>query len=476
MRQLSAPPLRAFPCRPSFPCESNRTTAMPPRRSARVAAVGEHQPCALASLPHALVLLIFSLLPVDQRLRCLEVCRGWYATLTERSLWTRLDLSATAGLARRATDALLRAAAARAELRTLHLTDSEFITRNALLAVARANADTLTELRMESSGGDFYGDAFASVGVVEAVLGAAPRLYLLAADVHCGNVTEARRLLRSEGAFAAVHVRKMRVSLANADGEAGMLALAADLAVHTCLTNVHLVHAQLGTLAALDVVVDAALALRLPLLTLSYCHVTPASAPALARLISGGALAELYVCNGGQRLLDQPAAAVVADDALRANSTLTSLKLPACSFWEDAAAAALLLDALTAHRSLRTLNLGANSIQDGEQQATALGAALGALVAADAPALHDMHLSGIAFNEAGLLALGLLLNALPLNTHLHTLNLDNIGWTNDFARDRLLPAVRANTSLQNLSVDGGAAGWAFLREAEAVVERRAAAA
>jgi hypothetical protein len=123
---------------------------MPPRRSARVAAVVERQCTALAPLPHALVLFIFALLPVDQRLRCLEVCKGWYATLNERSLWTRLDLSATAGLARRATEALLRAAAARAggQLQTLHLVDCVAITHEALLAVARANADTLSELRM----------------------------------------------------------------------------------------------------------------------------------------------------------------------------------------------------------------------------------------------------------------------------------------------------------------------------------------
>jgi hypothetical protein len=88
---------------------------------------------------------------VDQRLRCLEVCKGWYATLNERSLWTRLDLSATAGLARPATEALLRAAEVRAggQLQALHLTDCLAITHDAFLAVVRANADTLTELRME---------------------------------------------------------------------------------------------------------------------------------------------------------------------------------------------------------------------------------------------------------------------------------------------------------------------------------------
>jgi hypothetical protein len=304
---------------------------------------------SFASLPHALVLFIFSLVPVDQRLRCLEVCKEWHAMCNERSFWTRLDLSATAGLARRATDALLRTAAARAggQLQALHLTDCMVNTHEGRMAVARANADTLTELRMESSYRGHYAAPFASVGQVEAVLDAAPRLRLLAADVYCANVAEAHRLLRNEGAFAAVRVRKLCVT---AHDEAGVLALAADLPAHTWLTEICLDHAPLGTLAALDAVVDAALALRLPSLTLHNCPATPASAPVLARLISGGALKELCVRNGViHQLLDQPAAALIAA-ALRANSTLTSLTLQACRFWGDAAAAALILGALTAHQ------------------------------------------------------------------------------------------------------------------------------
>jgi hypothetical protein len=441
---------------------------MPPRRSARVAAVVERQSTALAPLPLALVLFIFSLVPVDQRLRCLEVCKGWRAVLLERSLWTRLELSATAGLARRATEALLRAAEARAggQLQTLHLTDSEFITHDALLAVARANADTLTELRMESSGFNRYGDTFALFDEVEAVLGAAPRLRILAADVCCEEVAEAHRLLRNEDLFAAVRVRKVLV-LTN--DEAGVLALAADLPAHTSLTNVHLVDAPLRTLAALDTVVDAAVALRLPSLTLYNCNVTPASAPALARLISGGWLTELYVWNGGQeQLLDQPAAALIAA-ALRANSTLTSLTLRSCELWHDAAVATLVLDAVTAHRSLRTLDLNYNRIQAGEQHAPALGEALGALVAANAPALHELNVSQCGLGDA---ELGPLVDALPHNMHLRSLNLDHNSFTNDFARDRLLPAVRANTSLRRLSVQGNE----FLHEAAALVAARNAAA
>jgi hypothetical protein len=72
---------------------------MPPRRSARVAAVAERQSSALAPLPHALALYIFSLLPVDQRMRCAEVCRGWRAVLSDASLWllTRFGPSNASG-------------------------------------------------------------------------------------------------------------------------------------------------------------------------------------------------------------------------------------------------------------------------------------------------------------------------------------------------------------------------------------------
>jgi hypothetical protein len=433
-------------------------------------------PLPVPPLPHALVLYIFSLVPLDQRLRCLEVCKGWYATLNERSLWTRLDLSATAGLARPATDALLRAAAARAggQLEALHLTDCVAITHDALMRVVRGNADTLTELRMEGSCGlryNLYG-SFALVGDIEAVLGAAPRLRLLAADVGCTEAAEAHRLLRNEDVFAALRVRKLAVTVHD---EPAVLALAGDLAAHTWLTEVNLQGAPLRTLAMLDAVVDAALALRLRLLTLFRCNLTPASAPALARLIRGSALRELYVFNKNQQLLDEPAAAVTAD-ALRANSTLTSLQLLGCGLWRDAAGAALLLDALTAHRSLRTLDLSINIPQP---PVPAVAAALGALVAANAPALQELHVSASGLRDAGL---GALVDALPHNTHLRTLHLAENHCTEAFTHDRLLPAVRANTSLQHLAaVDvlaatDGVDRRPFAHEAEAFVNARRAAA
>jgi hypothetical protein len=76
----------------------------------------------------------------------------------------------------------------------------------------------------------------------------------------------------------------------------------------------------------------------------------------------------------------------------------------------------------------------------------------------------------------GLVLLAPPVDALPLNTHLRTLNLDCNSFTGVFARDRLLPAVRANTSLRHLSAENYTRDNKFLREAEALVAARNAAA
>jgi hypothetical protein len=54
---------------------------MPPR-GATAAPAGDDP---FAALPHALALAIFSRLTVEQRLRCIEVCRGWRATLDDHA-------------------------------------------------------------------------------------------------------------------------------------------------------------------------------------------------------------------------------------------------------------------------------------------------------------------------------------------------------------------------------------------------------
>ncbi len=440
--------------------------AMPPRRSARVAAVVERESSALPPLPLSLALAVFALLPVDARLRCREVCRGWRAVLLERSLWLRLDLSkASGGLARPATEGLLRAAAARAcgQLHALDVSECESITHEALLAVLAANAGALRELRAWTA------DVFPPTGFADAqaLMRAAPQLRVFDADMECESVAEAQRLLRNEGAFAPLRLRMLELLSFDAQTEAPVLSLAADAAAHASLVSLLLNGAPLDTPAALDAVVAVALANRFSALGLGASGLAPASAPALARLLSGGALRVLTIANGDTPLLDAAAAAVLGD-ALRANRTFEQLLLMATALWRDPAAAVALLRSMTGHCSLQQVSFKDNPIGDAQDAA---GAALGALIAANAPALLYLDLRECGLQEA---ALGPLFDALPRNTHLQALRLDEVTASAVFLRERLLPAVRANTSLKRISITVAGEGESDAHEAQEIVSSRVA--
>jgi hypothetical protein len=198
----------------------------------------------------------------------------------------------------------------------------------------------------------------------------------------------------------------------------------------------------------------------------------PAAAPALARLLGGSAVTDLAIRGGEVALLDAPAAALLAG-ALRANSTLTALRLQSVRLWDDVAAATTLLGALTAHPSLRTLSLFHNyAALRTEAERAAAGAALGALLAANAPALTELDINVCVPGDAGMAPL---LQALPRNTRLLMLKCAGNLMTDAFATNTLLPAVRANTSLRRLAATGLMCRWPGEVEAEAVVARRAAA-
>jgi hypothetical protein len=137
--------------------------------------------------------------------------------------------------------------------------------------------------------------------------------------------------------------------------------------------------------------------------------------------------------------------------------------------WRDPAAATALLGALTGHASLRSLDICYNEAEPAGQEEA--GAALGALVAANAPALTELRVLDCDLGDAGLRPL---FDALPANTHLRTLYCSNNRLSDAFVRDALLPAVRANSSLRELWA--GRVWDAAAREAEALVQRRADAA
>jgi hypothetical protein len=366
---------------------------------------------------------------------------------------------------------LLRAAVARAagQLETLDVSGCVNISHRALLPVVRANSASLRELHTCGSGEHFGWPA----AQVEELLRAAPGLQACHAAVNTTEVAVARAVLRAEPPFAALRLECLNVGydfggvlIVEADA---VLELAAAVLACTFMRELHLRRASLHVPAALDAVVDAALACRLHTVRLIECGLSPASAPALARLLGGGALAQLEVECGYDLLFDEPAAAVLAN-ALRTCSSLTTLTLQV-GLWRDPGAAAALLGALTGHASLRTLNLFRNG-----RNATGpvAGAALGALVGANAPALTSLDVQECILGDEGLRPL---FDALPANTHLIKLECDSNNLTDAFACNVSLPAVRANDSLRHLSCSSQlhdiAAGRA-LSEAEALVAQRAA--
>jgi hypothetical protein len=166
------------------------------------------------------------------------------------------------------------------------------------------------------------------------------------------------------------------------------------------------------------------------------------------------------------------ASAALLGDELRANATLEALTLRGVDLWRHAPAdvAAPLLRALAGHARLGALSVSDNPVE-GAARRGAAGAALAALLAANAPALTELDVSWCDLGDAGLRPLFLALRA---NTHLRALNCSLNGLTEACARTRLLPAVRANTSLRQLSAQlPGLTALHSAREAEALVQRRA---
>jgi hypothetical protein len=362
----------------------------------------------LAALPRDLVgRHIFGRLPVDLRLRCREVCSAWRDTLSDVSNWQRLDLSdASGGLTWPASDALLRAAVARAggQLQALNVFGcSQELTHAEVLAAVTANAAALRELCVFRVWEDR--DGREDLQPLEELLRAAPHLQICNAHVGC-DLKEARAVLRNEPPFGALRAHELHVFCLHCRGHAdevlqegsepamraeeALLSLAADVRHHAPLRELHVSLAWLAEASALDALVDAALAMRLSAFSIDEdCRVRPNCATALVRLLAGGAsssLTSLHVVRPDfgpdTWLLDEPSVTLLCN-ALQANSTLnsTSLTLSGVVFWHDVEAGAEMIGVLTAHPSLRSLSLIGNHAHDDDAEAA--GNALGALLAAD---------------------------------------------------------------------------------------------
>jgi hypothetical protein len=436
-------------------------------------------PCPVNSLPLALLSDVLERLPADARARAATVCRRWREAVADPALWRRLDLSKSSGVTCRVDAAALSAAAARARggLQVLLfpapyiLAASASRAMAALAAVAAANSGSLREVHILEDPRCL--EAWMPEYWLVDMLRAAPSLPVVDTSAVCTS-SQARRLLRNEPPFGPLRVRNLLVWPAATD-ELNASELAADLGAHQSLTGLGMTLEYPGIVffleGALDTLVDAALALRLKSVTLD-CRFLQADAPALARLLRGSLTSLSLMIKGPfvPEVGQADAGALVLADALRANTTLTSLLL-ASPLHMQAEPTCTLLRALLGHPCLPLLVLRVSGIQP------AICAALGELVAANAPALEEIVFLGTALDAATWWAsLAPLCVALPYNTHLRRLRIScapAMGET--FARTRLLPAVRANTSLRELWVDLEPAPCMAAQQAMDLVQARAAA-
>ena len=272
----------------------------------------------LLALPRSLALDILARLPVDTRLRSVEVNRAWRALLADTSLWKRLDV----GGARfrvscdvaRFSPLLFRAAVAKAggqlhyldlKGRRVHDDDDEPLDTSWLLfsvlhAVVVANAATLVELRLLNS--------LLNVDKLTTLCRSAPNLMFFESDAWCKSVNEVNTLLLKQEPFSHLQLTQLCLSGApELTDDVAVFSFAKQLIDHGhTLTGLTFYYAPLDTAAAMGAIVDAAISLRLSRLSLEFCHATPATIPALTRLVAAGWLRILRISNVGM-LFDEGA-------------------------------------------------------------------------------------------------------------------------------------------------------------------------
>ena len=153
---------------------------------------------------------------------------------------------------------------------------------------------------------------------------------------------------------------------------------------------------------------------------------------------------------------------------LRASTCFSNLTLRDTHFWSDSGAGAAVIRALVSHPCLETLSMEFETPND-EAGKAAAGAALGALVAANSPALRKLILFQCQLSDVGLAPV---FAALNLNTHLRKLSCQFSAISEAFVRDAVLPAVRANVGLHRLSLHPGVE-WPDARLVQRIVANRA---
>ena len=447
---------------------------MPSRRGARVAEL-QHPlvPLVLLEGDFAKAFLgrILSSLPLDERLRAREVRRGWRGFLEDASFWTCVDLSKSCSVNPRflagedRTLTLLRAACARAKDNLLSVdlshvgTDDDPMNPFVLQWLDSASAADKASLR------DLVAPHMRLiVDHVTALCRALP-LCRVHCFVYC-NAVEALPLLRCEPPFALLSIHELFV-LGDVDGDQAVLDLASALSVYQGMEKLTLSYVPLTTRAVVDALVDAAISAGIKDAHFEYCGLTQTALPALMRLIQSPGFERLEVWNDGRTLFEGPAIPALCE-ALRKCKSLRKLELAEINLWADTAAATQLISALEELPALQKVTLTWNRTHGRPDVQRAAGECLARLIARST----SLQVLCASYSQLGETGMTSIFEALSGDSGLAELHLSDEQISVEFARDVVLPAVRANTSLRKLeglsSVDGAQA----LREVADTLQSR----
>ena len=408
---------------------------MPPRRSARLVELAN--PHFQLPFPPNVVALFFSLLPLDARLRAREVCRGWRFFLEDACFWTHVDLSKSCGVNPRFLFredlALIRAACARAK-GALHALDLSGVDSLSLDEVAELVAENGESLRALTTPYSLELDAENVARLREA----AP-LCVLNCLVKCDGA-EAVAMMRCE------LVCPYYLQVDSLDTQQQQTDFAAALASRTGMKELYLENGNLAGGAELEDLSRATIAAGVERVFFLICRLTPMALPALTLLLRPSALRSLSIYNDGVSLFTGPDLPAFCD-ALRSNSIPDQIILQKCDLWADPADAGMVLAALAARTTPFSLGLDGNRVGETQAQQFAAGTQLAQLITAGG--LEELNLNDCNLGEIGLVPI---FKALSRATRLNTLWFNNEEMSREFARDVVLPAVRANTSLRRLDL------------------------
>ena len=393
----------------------------------------------LSPLPQSAVDAIFLLVPVATRLRCREVSRSWRAHLEERRFWrTIVHHPRSHGLERALSPALLLSAVARAggQLESLNVWHSAPSIRfDVILAVANANSGALRTL------------SYNQVTFQEAcqLAEAAPQLHELRFGLVSCSPEQALRLLRGEAPLGSLRARGLTIRRRPAD-VVDMAALSVALRANAHPLGSLTWHGRVGEVAALTELCAACVAMKLPHLVfgcgprLERHHL-----PALSLLLLPAATLQILTIHNAQHseLFAGPDLPAFCD-ALRA-SQLTQLTLACVNLWATTAHATQLLSSLEGHPTLTFLNIY-NCHPPTPLAQLSAGASLAALISADS-ALTTLVVESCGLGVGGCFQIFQALRSCRKLRHLHCMD---VGIDAECAREHILPAVQANTSLVEL--------------------------